>query len=63
MSVKKEMVKLKSIDTKPIEREFPISQANKLLQMQKPQWVLSDSNYTFNGIEIAKAGKKEEPKK
>lgn len=54
MSEKKTIVKLKATDGKKHEREFLIEQANKLLKMPKSKWELSDENFTYNGIEIAK---------
>lgn len=34
------------------KREFPINQANQLLNFPNPQWKLSDSKFSWNGKEI-----------
>ena len=44
-------------EVKSKERQFEIGLANKLLKMKKSAWELSDSNFVFNGTEIAKKAK------
>lgn len=44
-----------SKEGKPKTQKFIIQQANQLLKMKKSAWKLSDTKFTFNGTEIAKA--------
>ena len=54
--VVKTIVSLQSTDSNR-KQEFEITQANRLLSLPKSKWKLADSNFKWNGIELAKVEK------
>lgn len=56
MAQEKQLVTLTAKDAKDGNKQsFEVSQANKLLKMNRSQFQLADKNWSWNGIELAKA--------